>query len=198
MPLINNPSLGLRLKKFCQLTALPDSVLAPEIVGTILLGDLTEGATDRLCMGSRSIQAAGGQFPLVGIRNQPAAGAPRDVAVRVTRIWVTTDTTQLITIAFTGAGLGAWSQGQKAFLDLDQVGAPSTEVGGDGEVAEPADARLAEIRLLANTVLEFPINFLMGTVNAGLFQNSLFVFGFTADTNISATFAWTEFSPDPE
>lgn len=196
-PLIQKPDIALRLKKFLGLTNLPDSVLAPEVVATVTVGDLTEQSLDRKCAGSSAQAASVGNLSLVALRNQPAAGTPRDVQVKATQIIVSSSALQEIRIGNTGAALGALVGGEKAFRDNDQVGQPSCELGNATPAAQPAMNVLKRIVLLADTPFTLDLDFLFGVVRANLFQNSYFAITTLVNTTLHASFEWIESSPDP-
>ncbi len=199
MSLIQTADLGVRLKKFLSLTELPDQILASETVATIVVGDLTGGATDRACRGHVFEVGAAGTFSIAVLRNQPATGSPRSVAVRCTKVWISVENTQTVTIEFTGAPLGAFeTDGEEQFQDLDQVGAPSTLVGSVIPAVAPASGTFWRARMLSNTTLPVPMNFLFGTVRAGRSQNSLIVRAGAQNTPIHASFEWEEFEPEPQ
>jgi len=199
-PLIQKPDIALRLKKFLGLTELPDSVLAPEVVATIEVGNVTEGVLTRQCMGSRIETAVAMEFPIIALRSNPAAGAPRDVQIVLTKVVVSSGTTQQIILGNTGAVLGVLVAGEKAFADNDLVGNPSSEIGGATNVAIPAMNDLIRHPILANTPREFLIlqgrGFKFGVQAANLFQNSFIVVGASVNTNLQASFEWSESEPD--
>jgi len=200
-PLIQKPDIALRLKKFLGLTELPDSVLAPEIVGTIQVGDLSEGTLVRPCMGGIFQAGVAAEFSIAVLRNTPAGGIPRDHQVVCQKVIVTVNTSMDVLIGNTGAALGALAAGEKSFADNDLVGAPSSEVGSITEAVLPAMNNLIRFRSLAGTPQQFLImqgrGFRFGTVGAGLFQNSFIVVGLTVNIPIHVSYEWTEHSPDP-
>jgi len=199
MPIIQSPNIGLRLKKLLSLTHLPDAVLAPEIVGVILVGDVSEGALVRHCQGSVVIPGVAAEVAVAALRNTPVSGSPRDVAVRVTKVTISSDAAQLLELRITGATLGTLTTvGDKRFTDLDQVGTPASEVGGQTRPVLPASGLLVPFLAGAAVMNTIDLDILFGTVAAGQFQNSLFVSGATVATGLQVGWFWDEFTPEPQ
>ncbi len=200
MPIIQNPSVGLRLKKFLGLTHLPDAVLAPEVVATVLVEDLSGGTLLRKCMGGVNEGGTPGNISLVALRNTPALGSPRDVQVRVTRAIITAaDSTQRVDVHITGAPLGALTAGVKGFADNDLEGFPASEVGSTTPAAPPASRLLVPLDLTVSVPFVLDLDYLLGALGiARDFQNSIFVASSSLDTRLKVAWFWEESNPEPQ
>jgi len=193
MPLINNPDLGLALKEFLDLTHLPDSVLAPEIVGVIQLADLSPSSGGRGARGSATVGSVAAQRSLGTISSPVAAGNLRP-KILVRHVDIASPASQTINIAITGAGFTPDTiVATKSFTDLDNAGPPSAQISEDNRTNAtiPAVALIWSHRFLANTIYRVPLGLSLGT---RVFQNHLIVFTGTDNTDLTVSWEWTEFS----
>lgn len=195
MPLIQNPALGRKLQRSLRLIELPDAVLAPEIVGVVLLDDLTGPLSDedRGCAGISGVAPVAAEFAIVTLIR---VGAPSAYDLKVTRVHLWSDTTQTIRIAVpTVAITGLVVSGNTSFRDFTLPGRPTSQVGGDTQVLIPAGRELYTIRVLADVTVFVDVDIRIGTIGDPGDLTGLMVAAETANTRLNAGFDWTESAP---
>jgi len=190
--LIQIPDIGLRLKEFLGLTHLPDQVLAPETVATIVVGDLTEGAGGRSCVGTSAASAVAAQRSIVSL-GDPVPDGPIRRKIVIKRVSINVGTTSVVSVAVTGA---VWSPdnvgANKIFQDLDFRGFPRAIIANDNRISAqiPATFLLYQSRFLANTPYDLKFDLSLGSRT---FQNTLLLITASDNLDLTASFEWTEF-----
>jgi len=195
MPLIQDPTPVRKLQRGLRLTGLPDGVLAPEIVGVILLEDFSAPLSDveRGCRGSASAGAVAAENPLVALVR---VGAPATYDLVVTEIFFTSETTQVVFVRVPTAGIvGLAVSGNSSFTDFELPGRPTSQLGTDTQVGVPAGRNLWEGRVIANTQVSLKTEIRIGTIGQGSNLTSLMIAGVTVNTILRGGFKWTESSP---
>lgn len=195
MPLIQNPTPGRKLQRGLRLTDLPDSVLAPEIVGVILLEDYSAPLSDisRGCIG----RSAGGPTALenIGI-SLVRAGSPPQYDLVVTRAWFSTTTTQEIRLVVPSTPLvGKTLSPDTSFTDLELPGRPSSELGVISQVGIPAGRNIMTMHVLANTLIQIAVDIRIGTIGQGDDLTTLLIIAGDVNTRLVGGFDWVESEP---
>lgn len=197
--MIGQTLLPLRLKRRYRMERPPDFLLSPEIVAVVLLDDLTQDAEtgQRLCFGTMSQLGAVGEQPELLIINSLAG------RVVVRRCWITTDSTQVVTIARpTVATAGLTAGTNKQFRDMRIPGSPQTVLGFKSTAAPDANTPFWEHELLANTPQLVELNMILfgGTPGdagpGGEGSRSIMFLGNTTGTNLRVTLEWDEGTPE--
>ncbi len=194
MALIQNPGPARKLMRFLRLTTPIDSVLAPEMVGVVLVEDLSAplGDQSRGCMGSLNIGAVAAEFPLIALVR---VGAPAAYDLVVSECHFSVSASSQVDIILPTAGLTGLAAGATSFTDFEIPGQPTSQLGGDTQVAVPAGRILWGGLVLANTIYRVPLNLRIGTVGDGVGLSSVFVVGRAVNTKLRAGFTWDESAP---
>ena len=194
MALIQDPTVGRKLQRGFRLTALPDSILAPEIVGVVLLEDWSEplGDIERGCTGSTKIGAVALQNPHITLV-RVGLGIPYEFVVR--RLWFSTNVAQQIVVKQADALSGQNPSGNSAFTDFGIPGRPTSQLGNLSQVGVTSGIKLLIADILADTLYQFKVKYRMGTFGDGLVRTALIIAGETVNTELSAGFDWTESPP---
>lgn len=197
MALIQNPSPGRKLQQGLRLTELPDSILAPEIVGVILLEDYTAPLSDiaRGCYTGVARGAVAAEFSRVLIRRIPSpVGAQPQYDVTITRIMISGDTTQTVSIVApsTDLPLSSFATSATAFADRSIRGSPTAFVGLDTDAVFTAGVAMYRFRSLANRTYDIPVNIKLGKISDVVGADSLVVTAESLNTEIIVGIEWTE------
>jgi len=193
VPLIQNPSPTRKLQRGLRLTHLPDGVLAPEIVGVILLEDYSKplGDLERGCLGSVSqaaVPAEASVSTLVRVGNP----ATYDMVVHGVSINTVADATVLVRYPSQGL-VGIVVTTDTQFTDRDLPGRPASQLGSfTGAVAISA-ATIWRGTILANTPTWVPIEGRLGPVPGD--RNSVIVQMAANNLLLNCSWAWTESEP---
>jgi len=192
MALIQNPGLGRKLMRALRLTTLPDSVLAPEIVGVILVEDLSAPLSDidRGCMGSISIGAVVGENAFSALVR---VGAPARYDLVVTKVTLSVSAATRFVIAVpTGGIAGLAASGDTNFTDFDIPGRPSSQLGSDTAVGLPAARDIITGKILPDTHLQIPLELRIGTAGQGPGLSSVYCGLSNANVSFQCSWEWTE------
>lgn len=194
MPLIQNPTPARKLQRSLRLTELPDSVLAPEIVGVVIVEDLSDPLSfeSRGCAGMATVAGVAGENGLVSLVR---VGAPAAYDAVCTAIWFHSLGTASFRILGVGGSGTLTVSPQTVFTDFSVPGRPTSQVGFDTQVGSPSTRIMWEYRGLANTTMRIPTNIRLGTVGDGLDFVSLTVALLSANVQFTAGFEWTESAP---
>lgn len=195
MTLIQNPTLGRKLQRSLRLTGLPDSILAPEIVGVVLLEDLSAPLSDeeRGCMGATVRNSVVGENSIIVLTR---VGAPAGYDLVVTEVHFSTQTAQLIGIGLPTAGvLGLTPVVDTSFVDFGIPGRPTSQLGSDTQVGPPPFRRLMEFEVLASVTYIIPVNIRIGTIGDGNDFTSLMIHCDSVNTSLAGGFKWVESAP---
>jgi len=195
MPLIQNPNIGRKLQRNLRLTELPDSILAPEIVGVVLVEDASAplGDEERGCMGATNIGPVALENPILALVR---VGAPAAYDLTVNEVHFSTNTAQVITVSVPTAGIAGLSvSGNTSFSDFELPGRPASQLGNDTQVGVPANRILFEVNALADTLYRIPVDIRIGTIGLGSDLTSLMLAGITVNTDLFGGFSWVESAP---
>lgn len=195
MPLIQNPGPGRKLQRAMRLTELPDSILAPEIVGTILLEDLSAPLTDtsRGCMGMAQAGAVLAENAIIVLVR---VGAPARYDLQVTDLLFVSGIVQEIRVIVPTAGVfGLTASGATSFTDFELPGRPSSQLGLDTQVGFPAGRILMRFTVEPDVFYRIPVKIRIGTIGIGDELTSIMIGAVTTNTVLRAGFIWTESSP---
>jgi len=196
MPLIQNPTTGRKLQRGFRLTELPDSILAPEIVGVVLLEDWSAPLSDleRGCMGGELQVAVAAEFGVIAIVR---VGAPATYDLQVSGVWWSSNATGNIRLIVPTGGLAGFTiSANTSFTDQNLPGRPSSQLIFDTAVGIPAGRNIIRTRALANTTYFFPLDIRIGTIGQGADLTSLAVVAETNNTDLNAGFYWKESAPE--
>lgn len=193
-PIIQDPTTGRKLQRGLRLTSLPDSVLAPEIVGVVLLEDWTAPLSDisRGCTGSARV---GGVAAEIGHVTLVRVGLGNPYEFVVTRLWFSTETAQRIIVRQPSALAGQTPNTSTSFTDFGTPGRPTSQLGTLTQVGMSAGRNLIIADILADTLYQFDVNIRIGTFGDNIVLTGLFIAGETVNTSLSAGFDWTESPP---
>lgn len=194
-PVIQTSTQGRKLQRGLRLTELPDAILAPEIVGVILLEDWSAPLSDdaRGCAGGSLQAAVAAEFPMISLVR---VGAPPQYDLVVNGITISSTTTQRVGIQLPTVGLtGITVSSDTAFLDRDVPGRPTSQVGRLTGAAILAGPFIWEGFILANTPVQVPVAIRLGSTTDGDGNPNLIVIGETLNTNLLVSFDWEESSP---
>lgn len=195
MPLIQNPGPGRKLQRSLRLSGLPDSILAPEIVGTILLEDLSAPLTEesRGCIGM--VQASGlvAENAIVALVR---VGAPAPYELTVTKLLISTPTSQEVRVIVPTAGVfGLAVSTSTSFTDFELPGRPSSQLGSDSQAGFPTGRNLFRFTMPGDELLQIPVNIRIGTIGVADELTSIVIGAVTQQTILRAGFEWTESAP---
>jgi len=188
--LIQTPGPGRKLQRGLRLTALPDSILGPELVGVIIVEDFSAPLSDisRGCVGSEGVAGAAAEFPVISMVR---VGNPAPYEQVITAVHFSSAADQIIRILRPSAAvLGIVISSDTGFTDFNLPGRPTSQLGSFSAVAIPAGQILFSLEILAGVFYRIPVDIRMGTV-AG-FGNALLIVGLTPQTVIRGGFEWTE------
>lgn len=191
MPLIQDPTIVRKLQQSLRLIALPDALLAPEIVPVILVSDLSAPLADieRGCSGADEVGAAVGEFSIITLTR---IGGARTADVTITGVTMGTRSTQtMLFVVFTAAVVGLALSGQTSFDDLELPGRPTSRLGTDTQVGLPGNRVIHRVRLLADTSVRIPMKIRLGNID----QGTVGIVGLTQNTGIFGGYEWTESPP---
>lgn len=193
-PLIQNPDSGRKLQRGFRLTSLPDALLAPEIVGVVLLEDWSEplGDVARGCTGSADRGNVAGENAHVTLV-RVGLGTPYEMIV--TRLWFSTTAAQRIAVVQATALAGQVASPNTAFTDFGIPGRPSSQLGTLSQVGVTPGVTLILANVFEDTTYQFDVRWKMGTFGDGIGLTALAIVGLSANTRISAGFDWTESPP---
>ena len=199
-PLLNVPSLALKLLRRYRLTALPDSVLGPEIVGVVLLDDLTDyeekGGFNRICYGAISASGAAGLTLQVALVNTLRE------RIRVTDVWVSfVSTSAFRIIRPRGPLTGFVDGGSKTFGDFRLPGEPQAVIQSVAKALPPrSNVWLGFGGDVARVPIHVPVNVTLEggppgvTVEPG--ARALIVHPDEFNIPFTVTFRWIEGIPE--
>lgn len=193
--LIQTARLARKLQRALRLTALPDSVLAPETVPIIIVEDLSAplGDEDRGCMGSTIVAGVLAEFSIMLLVR---VGAPAEYDLIVTEAHFGGRAAQRIVLSIpTGVVVGLNPSNNKAFTDLAIPGRPTSQLATDTQVVIPARRVIASYEVLAGVTYRVPLNIRVGTIRDPNEFTSVMIHCETANTLLSAGFKWTEAAP---
>jgi len=195
MSLIQNPTIGRKLQRSLRLTALPDSILAPEIVGVILVEDQSAPLVEeeRGCMGTTELAAVALENPII-LLVRVGAPAPYDLTVKAAHFSTTTDQILQLSVP-TVAVVGLTVAGDTQFTDMELPGRPASQLGRDTQVGVPTRRTIWQGFCLANTPYRIPLALRIGTIGKGSNLTSLMIAGITVNTTLRGGFEWTESVP---
>lgn len=195
MAIIQNPTISRKLQRLLRLTALPDSILAPETVSVIIVEDASAPLSDieRGCMGTQRRPAIAAENSLVLLVR---VGAPASYDLLVTEAWISTNMDQIVRLAVpTVAVLGLAISAHTSFTDFEIPGRPASQLASDTQPTIPVNRILGEYDIQADTVLRIPLDLRIGTIGRGSDLTALMWAGVTQNTEIIAGFKWTEALP---
>ncbi len=193
-PIIQDPTTGRKLQRGLRLTSLPDSILASEIVGVVLLEDWSSpiGGFERACTGNAVQGAVALENPHITLV-RVGLGIPYELVV--TRVWFSTTTSQRIAIRQPSALAGQVASTDTSFTDFGVPGRPSSQVGTLSQVGATAGRRLFSGNVIADTIYRFDVRYRLGTFGDGVVLTALAIIGETVNTLLTAGFEWTESPP---
>jgi len=195
MPLIQNPGPGRKLQRGLRLTELPDSILAPELVGVILVEDLSAPLSDeeRGCMAAGGAGAVAAEFSLLALVR---VGAPAQYDLTVTSMHFSSTTAQQIRLIVPTAGIvGLAASANTQFKDFNTPGRPTSQFGIDTQVAVPAGRVLLRYEIEASVTYRVKLQIRLGTFGIGPQLSSLIMVAMTANTLLLGGWEWTESAP---
>jgi len=197
MPHIQDPTIGRSLQRGLRLTALPDSVLAPEVVPVIVVADFTGGQFGDVVRGCH------GSINQIGVAAEQSHGSVRRASIGTEVIVKGFDYSgptnlQLIIARLEEAPpLGLTESNEKQFDDFDTPGRPSAilETGTFAGVDVPQVNILARHVVLANVRnnISFGAGLRLGT--PGTFQDQVFCFTLESNVTCRFNFVWEERPP---
>lgn len=196
MPLIQTPGPGRKLQRGLRLTELPDGILAPEIVGVILVEDFSAPLSDlqRGCMGSTDVGPVAAENPILALVR---VGAPPQYDLKVSRCWFSTPTTQRVIVGVPTAGiLGLTATPNTQFTDFSLVGRPTSQFATDTQIGLPAHRSIFDGLVLADTIVQVSLSLKIGAFNEPPSLTSIFIGGLTVNTNLVGGFEWVESAPE--
>jgi len=193
-PLIQDPTAGRKLQRGFRLTTLPDSVLAPEIVGVVILEDWSDplGDVSRGCAGTETRGAVAAQNPHITLV-RVGLGNPYELVV--TRLWFSSTTTQQIAIVQPSALAGQVASANTSFTDFRLPGRPASQLGTLSQVGLTPGRQLFSGVFLANTINRLDVHLRLGTFGDGVDLTALAIVGQTVNSTLHGGFEWTESSP---
>lgn len=195
MPLIQNPNIVRKLFRKLRLTALPDGVLAPEIVGVIVLEDLSAplNEEERGCRGAVQASNVAAENSIITLVR---VGAPATYDLEVTRIFFSTATTGEIRVIVPTLGLsGIVASNDKTFSDQKLPGQPASQLGVINQVGLPAGRNIWRGTVLANTPIMLDVNIRIGTIGQADELTSIIIGAVTVNVTVRGGFQWTEAAP---
>ncbi len=195
MPHIQDPTIGRSLQRGLRLTALPDSILAPEVVPVIVVDDYTTGRfgeIERACTGFHGQAAVAGENAHVSLQRS-AIGTE----VIVTRITLDPGGAagRFFIGRITAANPGGAVSTETSFDDFNTPGKPSAQmiVGTVLPGGLPALDIMYQIVLIGNTHTQIPVYIRLGA--PGLNAALLWVNHQTAGVAANIGFNWIERPP---
>lgn len=193
MPIIQNPTIGRKLQRALRLTELPDSILAPEVVATISVEDLTAPLSDieRGCAGSLDIGGVVAEFPLFGL---VLVGNPPSYDLKVTALTISVSSDTILRVARARqAILGLTATTDTGFTNFGIPGRPASQLGSDTVAVLPTMDQLFRFRVLASTPVRVPLDFRLGGPDPVTnFSNVLLVIAGATNIIMTGSFEWTE------
>jgi len=192
--LIQTPRLARKLQRALRLTALPDSVLAPETVPVILVEDLSAPLSDedRGCIGAGRQGAVAGENSILSLVR---VGAPAPYDLVVNQIFVSTPTTGLITIRKNTAAVVGLTALNTTFMDFQTPGRPSSQFARDSQVGIPAGIQLYQFRILADELKILEVNIRVGTIGDGNDNTTITMAHEANNADLVGGYQWTESAP---
>ena len=195
MPIIQVPDIALKLYRRFRLESVPDSLLAPETVPVVIVEDLVgyniTGA-ERECRGSSGQAATVAEYSISGLVNfNPNAG------IRVTGVWLTSTTAQLMTLLRPTAGIvGMVNSTDKSFMDFRIAGEPQASVQKQAIVALPIGRALWQLSVLATTPIYIPLDVTLKKSEVSpmgaMPDRAILAMTTVANTNLDVCWEWTE------
>lgn len=186
--IIQDPGPTRKLQQGLRLTELPDAVLAPEIVGVILLEDFSAPLSDiaRGCYGTGGAGPVAAELPILALT--PTTDG---VAVVINEALISTTTTQdiLVTVP-TVAVPGLTTLTSSRFAESDIPGRPSALVGTDQAIGAPTGTTIMRFAVLANTPYLLKLEYRFGPGSFGMV-----ITGGTVNTLLRVNWKWTESAP---
>ena len=193
MPLIQDPGPGRKLQRGLRLTSLPDAILAPEIVGVIILEDYSGSDIALGCSGAATAGSVAAEFPMISLSR---VGGLSGYDLIVTAFHFSTLSNQrMALVAPTVALAGMTASPEKNFDDLGVPGQPTSELGFDTQVAIPAGQFIRRAACLASTSYRWPLNIRIASEAEGAGRSSIFIVGELVNSTIFGGFEWTEGPP---
>ncbi len=192
MPLIQSPVPARKLQEGLRLTELPDGVLAPELVGVILVEDFSAPLSDieRGCMGTEVVTAAAGQLPIVAL---VGVGDPRPYDLVVTEFHFSCATQTFIQLVRPSVELtGLQVSGETSFVDFNLPGRPTSQLNTNSVAALPAGFNLWQGDAEIDVIYRVPLEIRLGQPPI---DNSLVIGGNAVAGQIRGGFKWTESPP---
>jgi len=192
VPLIQNPSPVRKLQRGLRLTELPDGVLAPEIVGVILLEDYSDPLSDisRGCYAATRQVAVAAEFSLITLQ---LAGTPAPYDLVVSAVHFVTNGVALVSIMAPTVALAGLTTLGGQFADRTIPGQPTSTFGRDTQAAIPAGRRFFQTRVAAEDPQRIPLDTRLGDGELG--ADSLMFVSDTANIELVAGFEWSESEP---
>jgi len=194
MTLIQRPGPTRKLQQALGLTHQPDGILGPEIVGVILLEDLSEPLSDveRGCMGGGSQAAVALENSFIALTRQLAN--PRGT-IRITGAFISTSVDMRVMIRTPTVDLTGMTDIPASFTDRKIAGAPSTLFQRDTTVGLPTGGQLWRGLVLANTPVQISLAVKLGNLADGTGRSSILIGCETVNAELSGGFYWTEADP---
>jgi len=195
MPLIQTPGPGRKLQRGLRLTSLPDSVLAPEMVGVIIVEDFSAPLTDieRGCHGAVNRSAVAAENSLIALVR---VGAPAEYDLKVTKIFFSVQTTQIVHVRVPTAGLtGLTVSANSTFTEQSLNGRPSSQLASNTQVGIPAGRDVFLGRVMLDTVIQLDVEIRIGTIGRGDDLTSIIIAADSVNTGLTGGFVWTESDP---
>lgn len=190
MALIQRPAITRRLQRALGLTSVPDGVLAPEIVGVVIVEDLSrslDAEEIRPCMAGADSVALAGERSHITISRRSAS-----VEVVCTGVTFSSPVTSHFQLILpTALVTVVVPRGQ--FNDRTLPGRPSSDVGVGTLVAGVTGNRILELVVLANDPVHIPLNIRLGAPGDPSSQVSVQVDAF--NQLVRGGFTWVESPP---
>jgi len=193
MALIQSPIPGRKLQRGLRLTHLPDSVLAPELVGVVLVEDYTAPLSDlsRGCMAGAVQAATVAEFSILVLQRVSS-----QYDCTVTRLYFASPTAQIIRVRAPSVLVVGLTGVAAAFRDFNNVGAPTSLFGRDTQVAIPAGVELIRAHIPADTPTFLDVNIRLGLEADRAGASQIMIAGESANEILSGGFEWTEQEPE--
>lgn len=196
MPLIQSPTPGRKLQRGLRLTELPDAILAPELVGVIIVDDFSAPLSfeERGCAGVAGVLATVGENSFVSLVR---VGDPASYDLIITAISFSAPANTLIrvigpSVAIAGVNISP----QTGFTDRSVPGRPTSQIGFRTQVGILDGEILYEYNVLPAT--SYRINGLavrLGTTGDGIGRSAIAVSAVNANTGLNVGYEWTESGP---
>ena len=190
MSQIQTSDQARKLQRGLRLTSLPDSILAPEIVGVIILEDYSKPliGTEFGCSAGTTRGAVAAEFSQVILRRPNA-----QIRVKVLRVFIGASSAQAILISIPNTPPGGFTElASRVFNDLEVPGRPSAFFGSDTAIAIPARRDMYSIRVPADQSIVVTLDIDLGAPGVGNGDTDVLFANTVVNTSLSVGLEWVE------